>query len=301
MDRLRSGAGVDLGVTEFAPGSSRPDGSAPIVPAGLDAVLVLLRHGETQFIVEKRFQGQLEAPLSPRGEAQAHLAGIRLASPRRAPALPLPPGPPRLIAHSPLERAALTARYVAEAMADAGTAPPPLQPDPGLMELAQGEWEGLTETEITARFGDLLAGWRRWPTRYHAPGGESLEEAFGRVAPSLTGILGRLAEGGQPGTLDRSQVLGYEDRNAPDPRPWALLVGHGGCFRIVTCLLLGLPPESFWSFDFGLAAISVVEIRAGRAVLRALNLDAHLSPEDASGAEPGIAAESARRAARGAL
>jgi alpha-ribazole phosphatase len=74
------------------------------------------------------------------------------------------------------------------------------------------------------------------------------------------------------------------------------VVGHGGVFRIVICLLLGLPLESFWNFDFGLAAITVVEIRAGRAVLRALNLDAHLGPE----AER-IAAEAAARDASGAL
>lgn len=276
-------------------GETRPTGAAPLIPAGLDAVLVLLRHGETEFIVEKRFQGQMEAALSKAGELQVRLAGRRLASPKSDPPLPIPDAAPFAIVHSPLERARRTAEYVAEAMIAAGRATPPLRSDPGLSEIAQGEWEGLTDTEISARFGDSLAGWRRWPTRVHAPGGESLEQVGGRVEGALTTLLDELAEGGERGTLDRHQVLGYGDESA-DRRRWALMVGHGGVFRVVICLLLGLSLESFWNFDFGLAAITVVEIRAGRAVLRALNLDSHLGPE----AER-IAAEASDRDASGAL
>jgi probable phosphoglycerate mutase len=276
-------------------GEARPSGAVPLIPDGLDAVLVLLRHGETEFIVEKRFQGRMEAPLSKAGELQARLAGRRLAHPHGHPPLPIPDTAPLAIVHSPLGRARRTAEYVAEAMAAAGRAAPPLRPEPGLSEIAQGEWEGLTDSEIGARFGDSLAAWRRWPTRVHAPGGESLNEVSTRAQGALTRLLGELADGGECGTLDRHQVLGYGDES-PDRRRWALLVGHGGVFRVVTCLLLGLPLEHFWNFDFGLAAITVVEIRAGRAVLRALNLDAHLGRE----AER-IAAEAADRDASGAL
>jgi len=49
-------------------GETRPSGAAPLIPTGLDAVLVLLRHGQTQFIVEKRFQGAMEAPLTELGD-----------------------------------------------------------------------------------------------------------------------------------------------------------------------------------------------------------------------------------------
>jgi broad specificity phosphatase PhoE len=64
----------------------------------------------------------------------------------------------------------------------------------------------------------------------------------------------------------------------------------------VACALLGLPLDHFWNFDFGLGAISVVEIRAGRAVLRALNLGSHLGAE----AEPPTD-ETAKRSESGAL
>jgi probable phosphoglycerate mutase len=259
--------------------AERSSGAAPLIPEGLDAILVLLRHGQTQFIVEKRFQGQMEAPLTRLGERQAELAGERLAHPHAAPPLPIPDTPPFAIVHSPLGRALRTAELVAGAMDAAGRATPPLRPDAGFLEIAQGEWEGLTDTEIKARFGESLAAWRRWPTRFHAPGGESLEQVRARVETSLAVILAELADGTPRGTLDRHQVLGYADTAHESPR-WSLIVGHGGVFRVAVCALLGLPAAHFWNFDFGLAAISVVEIRAGRAVLRAVNLDEHLGRED---------------------
>jgi broad specificity phosphatase PhoE len=49
---------------------------------------------------------------------------------------------------------------------------------------------------------------------------------------------------------------------------------------VVVCALLGLQPEHFWNFDFGLASLTVVEIRAGRAVLRAVNIEEHLGRDD---------------------
>ena len=270
-------------------------GAVPLIPVGLDAVLVLLRHGETEFIVQKRFQGQMEAPLTHLGERQATVAGRRLASPTTSPVVPIPDAAPYSIFHSPLGRARRSAELAARELAAAGRDAPPLRSEPGFSEIAQGGWEGLTDNEITERFGDSLAGWRRWPTRVHAPGGEDLNQVQARVEAGLTTVLTELAEGATPGTHDRHQVLGYEGKTR-DERRWSLIVGHGGVFRVVVCVLLGLPMDHFWNFDFGLGAISVVEIRAGRAVMRALNLDSHLGRESALAEE-----ESRERNARGAL
>src|SRR6187549_3778046 len=66
-------------------------GDEPLIPAGLDATLVLVRHGESTYIVEGRFQGQAETPLSPAGLEQASLVASRLAHPDARPALPVPP------------------------------------------------------------------------------------------------------------------------------------------------------------------------------------------------------------------
>jgi phosphoserine phosphatase len=293
VERPRAGNSVSRGdsVTEETPAS----GAASLIPPGLDAVLVLLRHGQTQFIVDKRFQGAMEAPLTELGERQATLAGRRLASPAADPPLPVPDSAPFSIVHSPLGRASRSAELVAAQLAAAGRPVPPLRPDPGFSEIGQGGWEGLTDAEITARFGDSLAQWRRWPAEFHAPDGESLDTVLARVQSSLSVVLAEMRDGTEAGTHDRSQVLGYGDAG-PDPRRWSLIVGHGGVFRVVVCALLGLPLDHFWNFDFGLAAISVVEIRAGRAVLRALNIESHLGTE----AEP-PPGESAERARSGAL
>jgi hypothetical protein len=63
-----------------------PDATPPLIPDRLDATLVLVRHGESELIVEGRFQGQAETPLSARGLRQAALVAERLAHPHDPPA-----------------------------------------------------------------------------------------------------------------------------------------------------------------------------------------------------------------------
>ena len=260
------------------PASGGTAGGVPPIPAGLDATLVLLRHGESEFIVEGRFQGQAETPLSAAGRRQAELAGARLASPHQSPSLPVPTGAPLEIVHSPLQRAAQTAEAVAEAMAQplAFGQPVPVRPDRGFIEIGQGAWEGLHHTEIQERYRDQLATWRRDPLAAWAPGGESLPEVEARVRPGLEALLGPLARAGVPGTLDRPQVAGYRE---PTPRhPWSVLVAHDGVFKVTLLTLFGLPLDRFWMWMSDLCGISVIEFRGGRAVLRAHNLTEHLAP-----------------------
>ena len=251
---------------------------AGLVPDGLDATLVLVRHGESTFIVEGRFQGQAEAPLSPDGIAQARLVGARLAHPAAPPALPVPPTAPLEIAHSPLARTADTAGAIATAMADPAAlgADVPVRPDHGFIEIGQGEWEGVHRSEIEARWGDILATWRRRPLDAWAPGGESLPDVQARLRPALAGVLSRLAAAGTPGTLDGPQVAGY--RSEPDARPWSVVVGHDGVFKVLLLTLFDLPLDRFWMWSFDLAGIVVIEIRGGRPLVRAMNLVDHLAP-----------------------
>ena len=248
------------------------DGTTSLIPDGLDATLVLVRHGESQLIVEGRFQGQSETPLSPTGLRQAALVAERLAHPHDAPALPLPEGRLRELVHSPLCRAGQTATVIAEAMVPR----PVSRPEPGFLEIGQGEWEGLHRDEISERYAETLAAWRRTPTEAWAPGGESLRQVAARVRPALAGVLDTLAEGGTPGSLDRNQVAGYGDET-PETLPWSIVVGHDGVFKVVLLTLFDLPLERFWMWTMDLCAITVVEFRAGRAVLRAHNLTGHLA------------------------
>lgn len=226
---------------------------------------MLVRHGQSTWVAEGRFQGRGDPPLSSWGERQAALVASRLADPTAAPGLPLPAGPPLGIWHSPLQRAAATAIAIAAAQSSR----PPLLARDGLTEIDQGEWQGLAHHEVQARWASTLAAWRHDPTTAHAPGGESLLDAQLRVRDTLAGILAE---------------IGFA--SAPDPNaeaeggaamPWAVIVAHDGVLRLALMTLLGVSPERFWSFPFVLCGMSVLEIADGRAILRAHNLADHLA------------------------
>jgi len=267
------------------------------IPDRLDATLVLVRHGESELIVQGRFQGQAESPLSATGRRQAELVAQRLARPLAPPALPLPEGPPLAIVHSPLGRAAETAVAVATAMGadDSFGRAIPRRADDGFKEIGQGAWEGLLGSEIEANDGERLAVWRRRPMEAWAPGGERLIDVRDRVRPALEELLAELATAGRPGSIDRPQVAGYRER-ATD-QPWTVVVGHDGVFKVVLLTLFDLPLERFWMWSFDVCGISVIELRAGRPVVRAMNLIEHLAGLEDAGAQ----ARSDERAGSGAL
>ena len=244
----------------------------PLIPEGLDATLVLARHGESEYIVEGRFQGQAETPLSPTGLVQAARLGARLARPHDAPALPVPAGAPRELVHSPLART----RQTAEAIVALSPIVPLVRPDPGFLEIGQGEWEGLHRDDIADRYASVLSAWRRTPVMAWAPGGESLSEVAARLRPAIARVLAVLAEGHAPGSLDRDQVAGYGS-DAVAAQPWSIVVGHDGVFKVALLTIFDLPLERFWMWTMDLCAISVIEFRGGRPVLRAHNRTGHLA------------------------
>lgn len=213
--------------------------------------LALVRHGESAWIVEGRFQGQADPPLSAVGERQAAAVGARLAAPSELPTLPLPDGSPLAIWHSPLMRAAQTAR----AVHDARGGDAPLRPLDDLMELGQGAWEGFTHAEVHERWPLELAAWRSDPIDNHAPDGESLRDGLARVRRARAVIL------------------------AGDPADdaWSVVVAHNGILRLLILDLLGIGIEHFWSFPLGLAAVTVFDLGGDVAQLRAHNLDAHVT------------------------
>ncbi len=262
------------------------------LPETLVATVVLVRHGESTWVAEGRFQGRQDPPLSALGELQAGMVADRLARRDERTPLPIPTGPPTGIWHSPLRRAADTARIIAERQPGAIHQ----RPSDQLTEIAQGEWEGEFLADVVARWPEVLAGWRRTPTRVHAPGGEPLSEAAARVRRGLVEIVTALPSMSSPPPYD--PVPGYASaRLDSSEEPWALLVAHDGIFRLALINLLGLPLERFWSFPFNLAAITVVTLHEGTASLRAHNLADHLTPL----AEEERAAQEARGERRGAL
>jgi phosphoserine phosphatase len=253
---------------------------------GLTASLVLVRHGQSTWIAEGRFQGQADPPLSPLGDEQANRLAERLAAPRGGD--PVPAAAPHAIWSSPLGRARATAGRLA-----AIPAWPAIRTLDGLLEIGQGEWEGQPASVVAERWPEALAGWRRDPAIHHAPGGEALPDVDVRIRAALAHVLDDLRSVTGPAAPDRppaSPVPGYAPASAD--RPWAVVVAHDGVLRLALLALLDLPLGSFWRLPFVLCGLSVVTLDGGAAALRAHNLAEHLK---------GMAAGPPERARPGAL
>jgi probable phosphoglycerate mutase len=276
------------------------DPRPPIIPPGLDATLVLLRHGESEWVAQGLFQGQGDSPLSATGRRQASLAAERIAHAHRPPVLPVPTGVPIAIVHSPLSRTTETAALVAAAIAAASlNGQVPVRADAGFLEIGQGEWEGVPSTTVAERWKDVLDGWRDAPLTAWAPGGESLPEVDARVRVAVRRLLGELAAASPEDAVERSHVLGYGD--LPSNEPWSVVVGHDGVFKVTLLALLDLPLSRFWTFPFALCGITVVELRGGRPRLRLHNATDHLAPLESEAAAEAARIAASERARTGAL
>lgn len=130
--------------------------------------LLLVRHGESTWNAEKRWQGWGDPPLSACGRAQAAALAAGLAS----------SGIVRLVS-SDLARAAQTASILGAAL---GVAP---VFDARLRERNLGRWTGLTQEEIAVRFGNELRRLRTREPGFRPDGGESHEEFAARASPAL--------------------------------------------------------------------------------------------------------------------
>lgn len=162
--------------------------------------LYLVRHGQTDYNAQRRFQGQIDIPLNERGLAQAdaiaaHLAAIESVD--------------RIVA-SDLTRARTTAQAIGTATGV------PVELDAGLREITVGEWEGLTSTEISETWPELLADWQAG-IDMRPPGGESRKESNERVAATVLKLVAQSTP---------SEVL--------------VIVAHGSVIRGVASILLGI-------------------------------------------------------------
>ncbi len=130
----------------------------------------LIRHGETEWNVNKRFQGHLDIPLSPTGVGQAFRLAERLARSRLA--------FDRLYS-SDLRRATETATPLAQALRLS------LIPSPLLREIDVGQLAGLSRQETEARFPEFLAQAAQDPWNTPRPGGESMAQVASRLQAFL--------------------------------------------------------------------------------------------------------------------
>ncbi|MGC5531539.1 histidine phosphatase family protein [Streptomyces sp. SR-10] len=140
--------------------------------------IVLWRHGQTAWNLERRFQGSTDIELTEAGVGQARRAARLLASLK-----------PDAIVASDLRRAAATA---AELSSVSGLT---VAHDAALRETYAGAWQGLTHQEIVERFGDQYAAWKRGePVR--RGGGELETEVADRAAPVVLEHAEKLPENG---------------------------------------------------------------------------------------------------------
>jgi broad specificity phosphatase PhoE len=133
---------------------------------GVTTRILLVRHGETTWNAEKRWQGWADSPLSDLGRQQAFEAAAAV-------------GTVDAIVASDLQRAVDTALIISEAI---GVGPVMIEGD--LRERNVGEWSGLVSEEIESRWPDAIAAWRRGDMP--APsGGETNDEILLRVEAAL--------------------------------------------------------------------------------------------------------------------
>ena len=141
-------------------------------------IIYLVRHGQTDWNLEKRRQGQLDSPLTETGIEQARAVGRLLRARIESCADPL-------LVSSPLGRAMQTAELVAREL---GLGHGDIRPDAQLMEADHGAWSGLLKEEIKPNYPEQ---WRqrhqdRWNFRF--PGGESYAELALRAAHWLESL-----------------------------------------------------------------------------------------------------------------
>ena len=182
-------------------------------------VLLLVRHGVTDWNREGRFQGHLDPPLASDGLAEAELLGARLSGDESL-------RPVRVIS-SNLARARQTAEGIASRVGVE------VELDARLIEIGQGEWEGRTHDDLAVNDAARYEAWRNDTRIRQPPGGESLELAWTRVSSLLAEL-------------------------EADPREDPIcVVSHGGTLRVLARILFGGEVEERWSFDVDNASLSV--------------------------------------------
>lgn len=138
------------------------------------AELILARHGETVWNVEKIYRGRMDVNLDEVGTEQAQLLGKYLSN-RELEA----------IYSSPLKRAIDTADIIAHYQKIG------VQIAEGLIDFDYGEWQSLPEQEAKRLYPILHNEWHNSPHKVRMPGGESLEDVKSRAIEVVNDVLSK--------------------------------------------------------------------------------------------------------------
>jgi broad specificity phosphatase PhoE len=203
--------------------------------------ILLVRHGETAWNREGRYQGRTDIPLSPDGETQVRALAVRLAH-----------VPIAIAIASPLARARATAQAI---LAGRDVE---LTSEPALIEISHGAWEGQLSSDVERAHAEMLGTWRSSPDRDvpAGPGAETLGDVEARAWPVIERVARRLG-----------------------PDETALVVAHDAVNRVLLCRILGLPLTRVWAFRQSPATLNVISgPSVGELALVRLNDSEHVSP-----------------------
>ncbi len=167
--------------------------------------LYLIRHGQTDWNIEQRWQGQSDIPLNATGRQQAARLAAELATANFS-----------AIYSSDLSRAYETA------LALSRISGLPIQREPRLREIHQGEWQGLREIDIQARYGNAFQERKQHPLHVAPPGGETVIQVRDRVISVVTDICSMY------------------------PKDRVALVSHGFALALIQVHFTQMPIEAAW-------------------------------------------------------
>lgn len=199
-------------------------------------LIVLTRHGETEWNRVERYRGRADVPLNATGLAQAELTAKRLASEWK----------PCSVYSSPLSRAMRTAEAIAR-RCNLG-----VQVEMGIADIDYGQWQGLTPEEARQRWPQIYSAWSSSPQQAQLPGGETLGDLRARAMRSLRDLVARHA----------SETI--------------VLVSHTVVNRIILLSVLGLDNDHLWRLKQDTCAINVFEADGEKYTLVSLNDTCHL-------------------------
>ena len=196
---------------------------------------IFVRHGETEWNVTGRYQGQTDVPLSEKGRAQAEALGKRFADIHVDE-----------VYSSPLKRAYDTARAIAEPKGL------PIHKVDGIKELNFGEWDGLTKEQLTEQFGEAFVKYRIEPFHYPMAGEGTLNRAKLRVGAALEDI---------------KEEFRHTDNTI-------VVVAHGGILKLAIFYLLDISSRLYRCIELYNTSLTIIDVEEDRCILRVLN-DAH--------------------------
>jgi phosphoserine phosphatase len=208
--------------------------------------LLLVRHGETDWNRQGRFQGQIDVPLNETGHQQAQQAADFLSI------VPLD-----FAVTSSMKRPKETAQAILKQQAEM-----PLGEEPNFREISHGTWEGKFEAEIEQEYSGELERWRTEPETVQMPEGENLQQVWDRATTAWDEMV-QIARAKFDPSNGKTRV--------------GLVVAHDATNKVILSHVVGAGADKFWCFKQGNGAVSVIDYPAeGPPILQAMNITTHL-------------------------